>query len=158
MSTDDLTQAAERTARIIADHCFGPHATKAAEDRALDIAGACVDDMADEGLLAAPAPAVDRATLAEVLQEVLDEHSTTIVSEVDDSIEFDTGYAATVLADRLITQPRPGARACDPEDTWFDRSICPEPCGTMHTRCVDCGRPVDGCPHDQAAPSEEDQR
>jgi hypothetical protein len=24
-------------------------------------------------------------------------------------------------------------------DTWFDRSFCPEPCGSMHDRCVECG-------------------
>lgn len=30
---------------------------------------------------------------------------------------------------------------CTPEpDGWFDRSVCPEPCGSMHTICGDCGR------------------
>lgn len=46
-----------RIRQIIADHCFGPHDTKAREERALDIASACTDDMVDEGLLAAPADA-----------------------------------------------------------------------------------------------------
>lgn len=36
---------------IIADHCFGPHATPEAEERALNIASACTDDMIDAGLL-----------------------------------------------------------------------------------------------------------
>jgi len=30
-------------------------------------------------------------------------------------------------------------------DTWFDREMCPPPCGMMHTRCQWCGRAVDGC-------------
>jgi hypothetical protein len=28
-------------------------------------------------------------------------------------------------------------------DTWFDRELCPPPCGWMHDRCVKCGLPVD---------------
>lgn len=27
---------------------------------------------------------------------------------------------------------------------WFDRSICSEPCGSMHTRCTDCGAALSG--------------
>lgn len=30
-------------------------------------------------------------------------------------------------------------------DHWFDRSICPEPCGFMHDICVECGRVKGGC-------------
>lgn len=30
--------------------------------------------------------------------------------------------------------------------TWFDRSVCPEPCSSMHDRCTRCGRAVGGCP------------
>jgi hypothetical protein len=30
--------------------------------------------------------------------------------------------------------------------TWFDRELCAEPCGKMHTRCNVCDQPVDGCP------------
>lgn len=30
-------------------------------------------------------------------------------------------------------------------DSWFDRTICPEPCDTMHQRCSRCGSPVDRC-------------
>lgn len=30
-------------------------------------------------------------------------------------------------------------------DHWFDRSICPEPCGMMHDICVECGYPKGGC-------------
>lgn len=34
---------------------------------------------------------------------------------------------------------------------WFDRSICPEPCGFMHTRCDNCGKALDPCPWEDAA-------
>lgn len=30
-------------------------------------------------------------------------------------------------------------------ENWFDRGVCPEPCGYMHTRCVACGHPYEGC-------------
>jgi hypothetical protein len=35
---------------------------------------------------------------------------------------------------------------CSHRDTWFNRSICAEPCGSMHDVCVDCGQVVDYCP------------
>ena len=38
----------------------------------------------------------------------------------------------------------------DASDNWFDRSICPEPCDSMHTRCVKCGVALDGCEFDDA--------
>jgi len=28
---------------------------------------------------------------------------------------------------------------CTHPDTWFDRSMCAEPCGSMHDRCTQCG-------------------
>lgn len=37
----------------------------------------------------------------------------------------------------------------DPEDNWFDRTLCPEPCGSMHTRCGECGRAHGRCPLDR---------
>lgn len=33
----------------------------------------------------------------------------------------------------------------------FDRSICPEPCGAMHSFCATCGNRQDPCPHDPSA-------
>lgn len=30
-------------------------------------------------------------------------------------------------------------------DWWFDRTICPEPCGMMHMRCDVCGCPLEHC-------------
>lgn len=30
-------------------------------------------------------------------------------------------------------------------DAWFDRSICPEPCGNMHYVCETCCRVQDRC-------------
>lgn len=41
------------------------------------------------------------------------------------------------------------------DENWFDRSICPEPCGVMHTRCDEHGAALGYCPHeddDQADP------
>lgn len=32
---------------------------------------------------------------------------------------------------------------------WFDRELCPEPCGAMHYRCVDCGNTLlEDCLHE----------
>lgn len=33
----------------------------------------------------------------------------------------------------------------DAAHNWFDRSFCPEPCGSMHTRCSACGSALDFC-------------
>ena len=30
----------------------------------------------------------------------------------------------------------------------FDRTICPEPCGTMHSFCSTCGKRQDACAHE----------
>ena len=32
----------------------------------------------------------------------------------------------------------------------FDRTICPEPCGYMHSYCATCGKRQDPCAHDAA--------
>ncbi|KAB2976009.1 hypothetical protein F8R89_30855 [Streptomyces sp. SS1-1] len=40
---------------------------------------------------------------------------------------------------------------CTEFDTWFDRTVCAEPCGAMHTRCVNCGAALDTCPQGQPA-------
>lgn len=34
---------------------------------------------------------------------------------------------------------------CQHLSTWFDRSLCAEPCGRMHVICYRCQRPVDEC-------------
>lgn len=34
---------------------------------------------------------------------------------------------------------------CPGADNWFDRSICPDPCDMMHTRCTECGSAIDYC-------------
>lgn len=36
----------------------------------------------------------------------------------------------------------------------FDRTVCPEPCGRMHSYCTTCGERHDDCAHDPAALSE----
>lgn len=38
------------------------------------------------------------------------------------------------------------AHVCDSGD--FDRSICPDPCGAMHSYCDTCGKRQDPCAHD----------
>lgn len=38
---------------------------------------------------------------------------------------------------RLLNEATP--LPCGPAEEWFDRSICSEPCGSMHNRCTDCG-------------------
>ena len=52
----------------------------------------------------------------------------------------------------LIRKPSNADNGCHCEDDgetftdhWFDRTICPEPCNTMHDICVECGRPKGGC-------------
>ena len=35
---------------------------------------------------------------------------------------------------------------CEDSDHWFDRSICPEPCDSMHDICIECGRVRGYCP------------
>jgi hypothetical protein len=38
----------------------------------------------------------------------------------------------------------------------FDRSICPDPCGMMHSYCATCGKRQDRCAHDDSpAPERE---
>lgn len=54
--------------------------------------------------MAAPVPAVDRDSLADMLMDVLDEHTQTLVSMVDDGVEFDTNYGAQLLADALLAR------------------------------------------------------
>jgi hypothetical protein len=46
-----------------------------------------------------------------------------------------------------LAPSHPEREACihDPGNTWFDRELCAEPCGAMHQRCRDCGRPTDQC-------------
>ncbi len=34
---------------------------------------------------------------------------------------------------------------CQHFSTWFDRTLCAEPCGRMHVICYRCGLPVDDC-------------
>ncbi|MGA5330977.1 hypothetical protein ACPCJT_20330 [Streptomyces griseoincarnatus] len=46
--------------------------------------------------------------------------------------------------------------ACTQFGTWFDRSVCSEPCGAMHTRCTECGVALDACPQQPAAGARQD--
>ena len=40
----------------------------------------------------------------------------------------------------------------------FDRSICPEPCGTMHSFCSTCGERQDACAHEADSTPTERER
>jgi hypothetical protein len=37
----------------------------------------------------------------------------------------------------------------DAGEQFFDRSLCPPPCDSMHTRCANCGHALDGCRWEQ---------
>lgn len=40
----------------------------------------------------------------------------------------------------------------------FDRSVCPDPCGAMHSYCVQCGERQDPCAHDSNTASEAQRK
>ena len=40
----------------------------------------------------------------------------------------------------------------------FDRTLCPEPCDTMHSFCATCGERQDPCAHDSSADEVEKRR
>jgi hypothetical protein len=63
--------------------------------------------------------------------------------------------------------PAPCHECNSTADSWYDRSICAEPCGSSHNRCSDCGAAVGGCPNevtqaavmrDPDAPPQPDRR
>lgn len=70
-----------------------------------------------------------------------------------DSIRAHGGPAA--LASRQVTDwAEVGAEpTCTHDgldvDVWFDRTICPDPCGSMHQRCTSCGAPTEPCPAEE---------
>jgi hypothetical protein len=35
---------------------------------------------------------------------------------------------------------------CAHAESWLDASLCPEPCGALHRRCVRCGHALGYCP------------
>lgn len=42
---------------------------------------------------------------------------------------------------------------CSHRNTWFSRTLCAEPCDTMHTYCSDCNVCLDHCAHDVESPN-----
>ncbi|MFF9850476.1 hypothetical protein [Streptomyces litmocidini] len=59
-----------------------------------------------------------------------------------------TGGTFVQQVEALRAHPRPAW--CAHPDTSFDRSVCAEPCGSMHDRCTDCGGVVGHpCPFDE---------
>lgn len=95
--------AIARSRQIIADHCFGPHDTKAAYERALEIAAACTDDMFDEGLLAAghaspAAPADDEAAMEKAIYAGWHEFRYPRTAEDEPGDAFKRGVRAALAA------------------------------------------------------------
>lgn len=83
---------------------------------------------------------------------------------------WEPGHVAVSIAveehDALVSRAEDLARPVEPfctceadgetfTDHWFDRSICPEPCGSMHDVCVECGRIKGGCPLETAGQTRE---
>ncbi len=60
--------------------------------------------------------------------------------------------AEQLAAEQAIARTKCGA---DAGQNWFDRELCPEPCGSMHTRCIECGYPQGGCVNLTAAEQAE---
>lgn len=59
---------------------------------------------------------------------------------------YDDGDVCGSCGHELGTEPPFSCLFCHGTDgEWFDRSICPDPCGWMHYRCNDCGRVQGGC-------------
>lgn len=48
--------------------------------------------------------------------------------------------------ERNALQDRIDILTCKHQHSYFDRELCPEPCGSMHYRCDDCGKTIGGCP------------
>lgn len=65
------------------------------------------------------------------------------------AVDLLTRAAAKVREGNGPIDPRTACTCEDDGETftdhWFDRTICPEPCGTMHDVCNECGFPKGGC-------------
>lgn len=64
-----------------------------------------------------------------------------------------SGYRDADEAASMYPEPEapeePACRNCGQHaETWFDRSVCAEPCGSAHNRCSACGFPAEDCAHD----------
>ncbi|MEU2443527.1 hypothetical protein ABZ588_08405 [Streptomyces althioticus] len=91
----------------------------------------------------------------EIAQEEIHARSLDITDQDGDAL-----VSLRRMADETATEtPAPDDRrphACTQFGTWFDRSVCAEPCGAMHTRCTNCGVALDACPHQPAAGARQD--
>ena len=54
-----------------------------------------------------------------------------------------------VLLRESVSSEQPPESTCGHPDTWFDRTLCPEPCGSMHDRCTECGVVLGRCRLDE---------
>lgn len=55
--------------------------------------------------------------------------------------------AAALIREEQAVDDEAVTCACGDSDDWFDRSICAEPCGSMHYVCTECGRIKGRCPN-----------
>lgn len=63
-------------------------------------------------------------------------------------VDGETAIEHVRVPDEVPLRIEPADHACD--SGYFDRTVCPEPCGTMHSYCSACGIRQDGCVHDAA--------
>lgn len=55
------------------------------------------------------------------------------------------------LAARPVTAQQSAVEAHICDTGHFDRTVCPEPCGAMHSYCSTCGARADHCAHEASA-------
>ena len=139
---DDLERevGAERTATAVGQN-DGPVSTAVAVDSAAVVAGGREAPLAEVEATGSP---IQRSLGAAIVDEHAEDLRYLASGVVDDP-------AAQVSADKSVGAPDGAAGRCwscggDAGDNWFDRSLCPEPCGAMHTRCRECGVALDACP------------
>lgn len=94
----------------------------------------------------------------DVLGTLLDKHRGGVLRECVTALEtfieaqewsdlYTDGIAAALdTVHELITPTMAGC--CSTGKTKFDRTVCAEPCGKMHYRCVLHDRVLDGCAHE----------
>lgn len=71
-------------------------------------------------------------------------------STLPGSVAADAGVVAVSAtlrraAEQLRTPRIVDFCSCKRRDSWFDRSICPDPCGSMHDVCINCGMVIGRC-------------
>jgi transposase-like protein len=60
-----------------------------------------------------------------------------------------------VLSKLDALRAAPIDQPCPHTHDYYDRSFCPEPCGSQHYRCRDCGEVLEDCPLEDEEEEEE---